>query len=106
MVLDSVRGRGWGRVGLEVRSPKTHELKTWLTFFDAVLSGIKLFELRWNDRDYRVGDELHLREYDPDAGYTGRYVRARVVYMIRGPILGLAEGWVVMSIQVFERGTE
>ena len=90
----------------DIRTPQTHELKSWLTFFEAVISGRKLFEVRKNDRDFREGDVLHMREYDPDTGYTGRYVRARVTYLMKGPILGLAEGWAVMSIHVFERGRE
>jgi|CXWL01.1.fsa_nt_gi hypothetical protein len=74
-----------------------HELKCWPEQFAALRDGIKSFELRMNDRDYRVGDTLRLREWypdderyddDKDAGeYTGRSVDAEVTYMIEGACL-------------------
>ena len=86
---------------------KRHDLKTWPAFFEHIWRGAKRFELRKNDRDFHTGDELLLREWEPDPEkYTGRYVRVHVTYVLRGPILGLAEGWVVMSIAQFERGTQ
>jgi Domain of unknown function (DUF3850) len=42
-----------------------HDLKTWPRFFEAVASGAKPFEWRKDDRDYRVGDILNLREWAP-----------------------------------------
>lgn len=47
------------------RQPKVHSLKCWPTFFRAVKSGAKTFEIRKNDRDYQVGDFLELHEYEP-----------------------------------------
>ena len=35
---------------------KIHELKTLPEYFDAVFMGKKNFEIRKNDRDYKVGD--------------------------------------------------
>lgn len=76
-----------------------HELKTWPEFFAASRRGIKRFELRRADRDFHVGDELLLREWDPmvaDAhfshtsnkeeaeqrAYTGQEVLVRVDYIM------------------------
>jgi len=42
-----------------------HILKCWPGPFAAVLDGSKRFEYRVDDRGYRVGDILHLREYVP-----------------------------------------
>lgn len=86
---------------------KTHSLKTWPSFFESVRSGAKRFELRKNDRDFSVGDVLHLREYDPNSNatlddwkYTGRSLLCEVTHIIHGGVFGLAEGHCVMSIKV------
>lgn len=42
-----------------------HKLKLFPEYFDAVVNGIKTFEIRKNDRDYKVGDTLRLYEFDP-----------------------------------------
>lgn len=61
-----------------------HDLKIWPQFFGDVADGRKRAELRKNDRDYRVGDVLNLREYDPVAEqYTGRGVTAVVTHVQR-----------------------
>lgn len=54
-----------------------HHLKTWPAEFNAVRAGVKPFEHRKNDRNYKVGDLLILRKFDPEkfalefAGLTG-----------------------------------
>ena len=84
-----------------------HELKTHPDPFYAVLIGTKRFEFRRDDRPFQVGDVLILREWSPgehawghDLPYTGRFVRARVTYLIRGPSeFGIPAGYVCMSIE-------
>ena len=44
---------------------KTHELKCHPHFFAAIAAGKKTFEIRRNDRDYRIGDMLNLRRRPP-----------------------------------------
>ena len=44
-----------------------HELKILPEYFKAQKAGKKNFEIRKNDRDYKVGDKLVLKEYDPKA---------------------------------------
>lgn len=60
-------------------SPQQHKLKCWPEFFIVVQSGRKNFEIRKNDRDYKVGDELILSEWAPCAECLGsglkRFVR-------------------------------
>lgn len=78
---------------------RTHFLKTWPEYFDAIVSGEKRFELRKNDRDYRVGDRLDLAEFDPQGGhFTGREHTVQVTYVLQGGAFGLPEGYAVMSI--------
>ena len=74
----------------------THELKTLPPYFGDVFSGRKTFEIRRNDRDFQVGDELRLREWSETGGYTGSVVTVRVDYMTD---FSQKDGFVVMSIR-------
>lgn len=56
-----------------------HCLKTWPEHFGALVSGKKTFEVRQDDRGFRVGDLLVLQEYDPAKGaYTGEMISKEV----------------------------
>ncbi|MDD4355813.1 MAG: DUF3850 domain-containing protein [Smithellaceae bacterium] len=90
-----------------------HELKVDRKEFRPLFLGHKTFELRFNDRDYQLGDKLILKETlwsgeEMKAGkgpleYTGWIVEAIVTNILRGPIWGLASGWVILSIQIESR---
>ena len=83
-----------------------HNLKTWPEYFSAMRLGIKKFELRTNDRNFKVGDILRLKEWCPDAGeYTGNHMLANVTYLIQGAF-GLPDDVCVMSILPFLEGVE
>jgi hypothetical protein len=68
-----------------------HDLKIWPQFFGPVSEGRANFQFRKNDRDYREGDTLRLREWEPPTGllgctpgrYTGREVLVKVNYIMR-----------------------
>jgi hypothetical protein len=80
-------------------APMVHELKTWPEFFDPVFQGKKNFELRFDDRRFEVGDELHLREYVPATNqYTGREARKTISYILRSS-RRLERGYVIMSFR-------
>lgn len=69
------------------KTARMHDLKTWPQFFDHVWDGRKRFEVRENDRGYKVGDFIRLREYVIDEKrYTGREVIAEITYMFTPPI--------------------
>lgn len=56
---------------------KSHYLKTVQPFFSEVENGNKTFEVRKNDRDFQVGDEVYLQEYDAETKkYSGKEIRA------------------------------
>ncbi len=76
-----------------------HELKTWPVYFEAMRSGKKRFELRRDDRGFKVGDTLVLREWQPGAeAYTGRTIEVQVIYTLKdAPGLGLLTGFCIMS---------
>lgn len=77
----------------------THELKIWPEYFVHILSGEKAFELRIDDRGYRAGDHLLLKEWLPrNKDYTGREILKRVTYLMGGQWPGLVNGYVLMSI--------
>lgn len=77
-----------------------HDLKTWPKLFTEILEGWKTFELRPDDRGFKVGDMLHLQEWDPETGaFTGRSTRRRVTSLLRDvPEFGLQPGFVIMSL--------
>lgn len=78
----------------------THNLKTLPEYFSEVRKGIKKFELRKNDRDFKVDDTLCLEEWcDHFEGYTGQEINVKVTYIFEGGIYGLSEDYVIMSIQ-------
>lgn len=97
---------------------RTHVLKTWPQFFQAILDGKKHHEIRKNDRGFAVGDTLELREWDPHERsnyvtgesstdvritkvlphYTGRSLSVRVTYLTPGGAWGLPSNLCVMSI--------
>jgi hypothetical protein len=74
-----------------------HELKTWPGPFQATWNGLKLFEFRKNDRDFKVGDTLLLREYDPYIGYTGREIITKITYILSEGY-DLPENYCILSI--------
>lgn len=59
-----------------------HKLKIQPEFFEEVCKKIKTFEIRKNDRDFRVGDKLLLQEFIPETQeFTGRVVERRISYI-------------------------
>lgn len=79
---------------------RTHDLKCWPEYYRAVIDGVKTFEVRLNDRDYRVGDVLHLREWDRlTEQYTGRDAYREVTYVLSEGCAGVELGYVVMAHQ-------
>jgi hypothetical protein len=81
-------------------APRVHELKTWSEHFVDLLSGKKTFEFRRNDRDFKVGDTLVLREWSPRVErYSGEQMRLTVSHMLAGPAFGIPEGYVILSLR-------
>lgn len=72
---------------------KTHELKIYPKYFEAILDGKKTFEIRKDDRDFQVGDSIVLKEWD-NIKYSGREIQAIIKYMLDDAFIGLAEGYV------------
>ena len=60
-----------------------HELKIESSYFEAVKSGDKTFEIRRNDRDFQKGDKVVLQEVTGDHlyGYTGNEIEVIIKYV-------------------------
>jgi hypothetical protein len=74
-----------------------HELKILPEYYEAVLNGTKSFELRKDDRGYKVGDTVRLMEWQ-DGLYTGRDLVLKIKYILRDcPEYGLMEGYCILG---------
>ena len=84
-----------------------HSIKCVNPFFEDVLAGKKTFEVRKNDRRYKVGDLLLLHEYNPEREiYMKRRCLVEVTYMIKGSSLyGIRIGYAILGIRNFEYDT-
>ena len=74
-----------------------HEVKIDCQYFPNVLDGSKTFELLKNDRDFKVGDYLLLKEVIDDE-YTGRWAGLfPITYILYGGFYALPKGYVILS---------
>lgn len=91
------------------QQPEEHELKTWPEWYEPSLTDLKPYEIRKHDRDYKVGDILRLREYQPPSSgfpgsYTGRWMRRRITFILEGGKFGVEKGTSILSLgPIFER---
>ena len=85
---------------MENQQTKTHELKCWTEFFEAQLKGLKPFDVRENDRDFKVGDCLIQKEWNPKtAEYTGRVLVRKIIYIMNlNDVFVLGRNLVAMSV--------
>ena len=90
---------------------RVHDLKTWPRSWEDIDAGTKRVDLRLDDRDFRVGDVLILREFNPLRNrvdpvtqvetpglFTGRVCQRRVTHILRGGKYGLATDHVALSL--------
>lgn len=65
-------------------------------YFEAVQENRKKFELRKDEDNIQVGDEIMLEEWDGE--YTGRYTSRKVTYVLRNvPEYGLNDGYCIIG---------
>ena len=81
-----------------------HQLKIESLYFTQIKTGIKTFEVRYNDRNFHAGDYLGLNEITDhpcnDKGErkeTGRFLLVKVLNVFDNPVF-VKEGFVIMSI--------
>ena len=90
-----------------VEKLKEHELKTWCEYFGAVACGEKTFEVRKNDRGFKVGDTVILKEYDYEVNVlTGKVERRKITYILDGGNFGIEEGYCVLGLETRQPDVE
>ena len=78
-------------------SRQHHYLKTETQYYQDIERGKKKFELRKNDRDFQVGDMLHLGE-SVNGVKTGRSLPPlEIQYILHGGQFGLNEGYCIIN---------
>lgn len=82
---------------------RIHRLKIKPNYFKDVVAETKRFEVRYNDRNYKVGDILVLEEFDKK-GYTGRCINVEITYICDDPQF-TKQDYVVLGIRLrLDRG--
>lgn len=81
-------------------SREHHYLKILPEYYRAIERGQKNFEVRFNDRNFKVWDVLHLQECI-NGEYTGREILADVPYILDDPAY-CKEGYVIMALANIE----
>ena len=78
---------------------KVHELKIDPKYFDEIVDGIKTFEVRKNDRNFKVGDHLLLKVFDKERGfYSVNNVTVKITYILDDQEF-LRENYVILGIK-------
>jgi hypothetical protein len=75
-----------------------HELKIEIPFYEAVVSGDKTFEIRYNDRGFQKGDTILLRPYrGASFDSTRPDIKAMITYLTN---YNQKDGWCVFAFEV------
>lgn len=84
---------------------RVHNLKVKPQYFKDILRGVKKFEVRRNDRNFKVNDLMVLEEYDSkNKVYTGKYINTEITYVLDDPEY-CKEGYVVIAFEIrLDRG--
>lgn len=82
---------------------KVHNLKIAPKYLRDIIIGAKRFEVRRNDRNYKVGDILSLEEFD-SKGYTGKFLNVEITYILNDPAY-CKQDYVILGFKLrLERG--
>lgn len=87
---------------------KRHNLKVLPEYFEAQIAGLKPFEFRKHDREFRIGDEIKLNEVDSEGigelKPTGRACLVRIKYILcsthNAPFEGIEPGYSVLGTEL------
>lgn len=86
----------------EIKTYSSHDLKIAPHWFEEISFNGKEFEIRKNDRGFKVGDVLVLHEWDGEK-YTHNYIIAKISYIFEGNgDYGLEKGYCVLGLADIE----
>jgi len=79
----------------------THAVKTWTLYFLEQEKGNKLFELRKDDRPYKIGDKFLSQEFDNVKNeYTGKETMYYITYILKdADFFGLKNGYCILQLK-------
>jgi len=79
----------------------THTVKTWIKYFKEQIDEVKQFELRKDDRNYKVNDKFISQEFDEIKNeYTGREIIFTIIYILKdAEQFGLKEGHCILGLR-------
>jgi len=84
------------------RQPKTHSIKIVSPHYEYIKEGRKNFEVRFDDRDYKMGDILILQEHNyVENGHlkpTGEFITRKIKHILR-KFKGLQQGYIVLGLE-------
>ena len=74
-----------------------HELKIKEDYARAHLSGVKPWELRENDRDFKIGDRINFLAMD-DKGLVVMTYSRTITFVFKGGQYGLADNYAILTL--------
>lgn len=74
-----------------------HRVKIKQEYAEAYYNGLKPWEVRKNDRNYKVGDTIEFQIIE-----SGNKYQREIIYIFEGGVYGIQEGYCVMTLSVYE----
>lgn len=81
---------------------RVHELKVKQPFYDDLYFQKKSFEVRLNDRNYKKGDILHLKEFPKENFEKQTGLFREVIYILEGGEYGIEKEYVILGLKKVE----
>ncbi|WP_329804995.1 DUF3850 domain-containing protein [Flavobacterium facile] len=85
------------KIYLSKKGNKIHNLKIKEEYAKAYFNGLKQWEIRKNDRDFKVGDIIEFNVIDKDIIY-----RREIIYLLEGGQFGIEKGYCILSLSGYE----
>lgn len=98
--IESIKKKPIALAEIDSLNLTIHELKTLPEFYQSHVERKKMFEARFDDRNFEVGDYLLLKEWDGKK-YTGRENTCEITYILRadGSFFSFLGKYVILGIR-------